>query len=88
MLYDSFDKAINHAIMRVERNYKTGIPMYNRGRIQLLLPLFLLNRDPANLALVVSRSGEVYDGSTVLTLDMAYNNARLITRPDKEWLNP
>ena len=26
--------------------------------------------------------------STVLTLDMAYNNARLLARPDNEWLQP
>ena len=27
-----------------------------------------------------------YVGKTILTLDMAYSNARLITRPDSDWL--
>ena len=41
-----------------------------------------------DLALVVSRvAGEKYQGETILTLDMAYKNSRLITRPDSDWLN-
>ncbi len=27
-----------------------------------------------------------YEGRTIYTLQMAYNNARLITRPDSDWL--
>ena len=41
-----------------------------------------------DLALTVSREGDVYLASTVLTLDMAYNNARLVARPDSDWLTP
>ena len=29
-----------------------------------------------------------YTGHTCLTLDMAYNNARLIACPNSEWLTP
>ena len=28
-----------------------------------------------------------YLGQTILTMNMAYNNARLISRPDSDWLN-
>jgi cold shock CspA family protein len=80
--------AIDRAKRRVLQNYKTAIPMYNRERIQLLLPLCLDKPDTADVALVVGREGRVYKGYTVLTLDMAYNNARLLTRPDREWLSP
>jgi hypothetical protein len=80
--------AIDRAKRRVLQNYKTAIPMYNRGRVQLLLPLCLKNPSKADVALVVGREGRVYKGYTVLTLDMAYNNARLLTRPDREWLIP
>lgn len=78
---------------RVYRNYKTAIPQYYRdrgrdGSVQLLLPLCLLNPARADLAMVVERIGDAYRGSTVLTLDMAYNNARLLARPDTEWLTP
>ena len=35
----------------------------------------------ANLALVVAKADKVNIGYTALTLDMAYNNARLVARP-------
>jgi hypothetical protein len=80
---------------RVYRNYKTAIPHYYRdrgrgGSVQLLLPICLTNPAQADLALVVQKNREenAYLGSTVLTLDMAYNNARLLSRPDTEWLQP
>ena len=73
---------------RVYRNYKTAIPQFYQGKVQLLLPLCLQKADQADLALVVSRIGDAYRGDTVLTLDMAYNNARLLARPDNEWLVP
>ena len=84
----ALDVAIESAKRRVRRNYKTAIPQYYNGNLQLLLPLCLVQPDRADLALVVARENEVYRASTVLTLDMAYNNARLIARPDTEWLNP
>ena len=46
----------------------------------------MTNPAVADLALAVSREGNVYMASTCLTLDMAYNNARLLARPDSEWL--
>jgi len=83
------------AIERVRRNYKTAIPQFYRdgksgqGKMQLLLPVALLRRDHAELALAVDRlDSGVYLGRTVLTLDWAYNNARLLTRPDTDWLKP
>jgi cold shock CspA family protein len=73
---------------RVYRNYKTAVPQFYRGDVQLLLPLCLLHPNEPDLALVVSRREAVYRGDTVLTLDMAYSNARLLCRPDSEWLKP
>lgn len=84
----ALDAAISAAKRRVRRNYKTAIPQFHRGRLQLLLPVCLLRPDVADLALVVARENQVYRASTVLTLDMAYNNARLVARPDTEWLDP
>ena len=84
----ALDGAISAAKRRVRRNYKTAIPQFHRGRLQLLLPLCLVRPDRADLALVVARENQVYRASTVLTLDMAYNNARLVARPDTEWLDP
>jgi cold shock CspA family protein len=83
------------AVERIRRNYKTAIPQFYRdgksgqGKMQLLLPVALLRRDHTELALAVDRlDSGVYLGRTVLTLDWAYNNARLLTRPDTDWLKP
>lgn len=81
--------AIKMALKRVEWNYKTAIPMYNpkHKKVQLLLPLSLLDENKVDLALVVQRylSG-AYQGETILPLDRAYGNSRLVTRPDSDWL--
>ncbi len=80
--------AIDNAKERVRRNYKTAIPHFHREKIQLLLPLCLSNPNTADLALVVEKYGTFYRASTCLTLDMAYNNARQLARPDRDWLLP
>lgn len=75
----------------IERNYKIAIPHWYDDKIQLLLPLVLTNEDGiADLALVVDRDDKrrIYRGKTILTMDMAYVDARLITKPADEWLKP
>ena len=84
----ALEGAINTAKKRARRNYKTAIPQFYNGRLQLLLPLSLEKPGATDLALVLSREGEVYMASTVLPIQWAHNNARLIARPDREWLKP
>ena len=85
-----FDGAISHAKAMIDANYKNAVPQYYKGKIQLLIPICLVSDKSPDLALVVSKNemGNQYLGHTCLTLDMAYNNARLIARPDSVWLRP
>ena len=82
--------AVELAVKRVNWNYKTAIPMfYPRGNaMSLLLPLCLNEDNRADAALVVQRmeSGN-YQGQTILTLAQAYLDARLVCRPDSDWLH-
>jgi hypothetical protein len=87
-LHNLVTGAIKSAVERARRNYKTAIPQYYQSNIQLLLPISLLDPQKADLALVVERFTGFYRGSTCLTLDMAYNNARQLARPDRDWLVP
>lgn len=80
--------AVENAIERVRRNYKAAVPQFHRDNIQLLLPLCLSNAKKADLAMVVEEKDEFYRAATCLTIDMAYNNARLLARPDRDWLQP
>lgn len=75
---------------RVKRNYKVAIPHWYESKIQLLLPLNLMSDSIADVALVVDKdkARNKYLARTILTMDMAYIDARLITRPDRDWLNP
>lgn len=90
MLQYLIDGCINQTKEKLKRNYKFAVPQYfiTAGTIQLLIPLCLSNPDTADLAIVVEDYGNMYRASTCLTLDMAINNARLLARPDRDWLNP
>lgn len=82
-----FDGAVNIAEKKVSANYKLAIPQYFNGKVQLLIPV-CLETDKADIALAIEREGDVYKARTCLTLEMAYNNARLIVRPEVNWLEP
>ena len=75
---------------KIQRNYKVAIPDWYEGKIQLLLPLNITSDIEADLALVADKDKErkIYRIKTALSMDMAYINARLICRPDRDWLNP
>ena len=89
-----FKNALDIALSRVAWNYKTAIPVYyvTDHKLSLLLPLALEKKGVIDVALVcqhkVDEASGVnnYVGRTIFTLQMAYNNARLITRPDSDWL--
>lgn len=89
-LINRLDDAIELAQKRVEWNFKTAVPAFypTKNAMSLLLPLDLTEDDRPDVALVVelTESG-AYIGQTILTMRMAYNNARLICRPDSDWLN-
>jgi hypothetical protein len=78
--------AIDTMKKRVSCNYKLAIPQYYDGQIQLLLPLCLMSDNKPDVAIAVTKINNRYQGKTCLTLDMAYNNARLIAKPDNNWL--
>lgn len=89
-LINRLDDAIELAQKRVEWNFRTAVPAFypTKNAMSLLLPLDLTENDQPDVALVVElmESG-AYIGQTILTMKMAYNNARLICRPDSDWLN-
>ena len=91
MLKSRLDAAVELALKRVRWNFKTAIPVYfpTNNRMNMLLPLALVSDEVIDIALVVEKtdSGN-YLGHTILPLDWAYNNARLVCRPNSEWLSP
>ncbi len=79
---------IDRVKKRIDSNYKVAVPQYYDNKLQFLLPLSLSD-DPnkTDLVLAVDKiSNTCYKGYTCLTLDMAYNNARQIAKPETNWL--
>lgn len=89
-IFALFQAAIEFGRIMARRNYKLVVPQYYMGQIQFLMPIYLSGEfsGPPDFALVLQRMGDVYRGNTILTLDMAYQNARLIAKPDTTWLSP
>ncbi|WP_208020474.1 DUF3825 domain-containing protein [Vibrio viridaestus] len=87
---NAVEGAINQLKDKLRRNYKMAIPHWYDERIQLLLPLCITDDTQADVVVVAEKNSErrKYMVRTVLTMDMAYQNARVICAPDRQWLNP
>jgi hypothetical protein len=83
---NALDGAMKHSVRLARRSYRLAVPQFHHGRIQLLLPLYLRDANRADLALTLERHGDWYRAATVLYPDWAYRHARLLTRPNSEWL--
>ena len=85
------EDAIEFALKMVRWNFKTALPSYYPAAdtMSLMLPLFLREQENVDNVLVVelTRSGN-YQGQTILTPQQAYVDARLVCRPNSDWLSP
>ena len=90
-LESSFRSAVRKAIMRVSWNYRTAIPVYfpSHNKMSVLLPLSFSTKTEAEAALVVEYNdvSKKYTAPTILPLTIAYSNARLVCKPESDWLN-
>lgn len=82
----ALEGAIEHSVRLARRSYRVAVPQFHKNRIQLLLPLYLQDTSHVDLALTLERSGDWYRAATVLYPDWAYRHARLLSRPNSEWL--
>ncbi len=86
----AMDGALDRACVRAAYSFRTGVPSFYPAinDIQILLPLCLMDEDVPDCALVTNKDEHGrYEGRTILTLRMAYKNARLLCRPESEWLS-
>ena len=87
---NAVEGAIRQLKERLKRNYKLAVPHWYNERVQLLLPLSITDDSTADVALVAEKDTprNKYMVRTILTMDMAYLDARIICAPDRQWLNP
>lgn len=93
-IYQRFAGAINYALdlamKRIRCDHRNAVPMYypKTNQMSFLIPLCLTSDGVVDIALVVSKTATgKYEGSTILTLDWAYTDARLVGRPGMDWLS-
>lgn len=85
--------AIELALKRVHWNFRTAVPIYypKKHITSILLPLSLTGHGHAgaDIALVLKADlkAGIYTGETILDLEHAYTDARLLTRLDPGWLD-
>ena len=78
---------IDTAIQKVIANYKLAVPHYYQNKIQLLVPLCFGKDDNPDVALVLDlMKNGYYQATTCLSMEMAYMDARLIAKPESNWL--
>ena len=84
--------AVENLVPKIRRNYKVAIPVYyvEEKKMQLLLPFASASSATEMSCFLVERDDQhkAYRLKTIFDMDQAFFSARLITRPDKEWLNP
>lgn len=87
---ESLEGALRRTLKRIRRNYKLAVPCFfpTRNKMSMMLPISFTATGEPELVLVCERtnSGD-YLGQTILTLAMAYVDARLLCQPGSEWLN-
>lgn len=69
---------------RVLRNHRLVVPQYYNHKIMYLAPL-KFGDDIITLA--IEKHDDTYRANTILTMGMAYCNARLICKPESNWLS-
>lgn len=89
-LKNRLDDATELARRQVRWNFKTAVPSYypSRNTMNLMLPLHLSQPGIVDNVLVVELTpAGNYQGQTILTLEQAYIDARLVTSPEANWLS-
>ena len=88
-LQSDLKQAADLAAKMAARDYRMVVPCYfpKGDKVTMMLPLYLQNRESPDVALVVelTDSGN-YQGQTILTMEQAYIDARLISRLEGNWV--
>lgn len=73
----------------LKRNYALAVPHWHKGSLQLLLPLDMNGNGQPEMVLAIEKDERMktYRVKTILSIEMAYSNARLLRKLDYHWLS-
>ena len=81
--------AIEDAKLKIKRNLRLVVPQFYRDEIMYLVPIKIPTNDGSYvvMALAVEKTEtEQYRANTIFTKEMAYEKARLLMKPESNWL--
>lgn len=91
-LTDALESVISKAVRKLSWNWRAVVPCYNPERDETcyLLPVSFCDPTKPDRAMIASvnkiNEEYIYTIHTVIPLDWAYLDARLVCRPESEWL--
>lgn len=80
---------IEETKLRLKRNSRLAVPQFFNNKIMYLIPIkFPINENKyVTMALAVEKTNtNQYRANTIFTKDMAYEKARLLMKPESNWL--
>lgn len=81
--------AFEIAKKKIQRNNRLVVPQFYKNQIMYLMPISIPigDNDKIMLALAIEKtSRNKYRANTIFTIEMAYPKARLIMKPESNWL--
>lgn len=82
-LHANLSYALDLTLKRCQRNYRIAVPQMYMNKITYLLPV---NLNGTMMSVAVEEVNKRYRVNTIFTLEMAYKNARLLMKPEADWL--
>ena len=82
-------EVIEEAKLRIKRNLRLVVPQFYKNEIMYLVPIKISNADGnfETMALAVEKTAtNQYRANTIFTKEMAYEKARLVMKPESNWL--
>lgn len=80
-----FEGFLSHTKKKIHRNDRIPVPQFYRDKIMFLIPIKILGEI---MVIAVEKFDQQYLANTVLNFEMAYNCARLLNKPESNWLLP
>ena len=74
---------------RINRNLRLVVPQYYRKQIMYLMPIDIPISDEKKVTMALAvelTKSKQYRANTIFTKEMAYEKARLLMKPESNWL--
>ncbi len=69
---------------KIKRNNRIPVPQYYNSKLMFLIPVRVFSKK--TIVVAVEKINNQYIANTVLSMGMAYNCARLLNKPEIDWL--